>query len=64
MQFDPNHNELPLTHEILTDRAIAIKIVGVGGAGSNAIDRLKMDNLERLQLAVIGEQQQAFAVGV
>ena len=46
MQFDPNHNELPLTHEILTDRAIAIKIVGVGGAGSNAIDRLKMVGLE------------------
>ena len=26
---------------------------GVGGAGSNAVDRLKMENLERLQLAVI-----------
>ena len=61
MQFDPNHNELPLTHEILTDRAIAIKIVGVGGAGSNAIDRLKMDNLERLQLAVINTDQQALS---
>jgi cell division protein FtsZ len=61
MQFDPNHNELPLTHEILTDRAIAIKIVGVGGAGSNAIDRLKMDNLERVQLAVINTDQQALS---
>jgi cell division protein FtsZ len=61
MQFDPNRNELPLTHEILTDRAIAIKIVGVGGAGSNAIDRLKMDNLERVQLAVINTDQQALS---
>lgn len=61
MQFDPNHNELPLTHEILTDRSIAIKMVGVGGAGSNAIDRLKMDNLARLQLAVINTDLQALS---
>jgi cell division protein FtsZ len=61
MQFDPHRNELPLTHEILTDRSIAIKLVGVGGAGSNAIDRLKMDNLERLQLAVINTDLQALS---
>ncbi len=61
MQFDPRHNELPLTHEILTDRSIAIKIVGVGGAGSNAVDRLKMENLERLQLAVINTDLQALS---
>jgi cell division protein FtsZ len=61
MQFDPHHNELPLTHEILTDRSIAIKLVGVGGAGSNAIDRLKMENLERLQLAVINTDLQALS---
>lgn len=61
MQFDPNHNELPLTREILTDRSVAIKMVGVGGAGSNAIDRLKMDNLERLQLAVINTDLQALS---
>ena len=61
MQFDPNHNELPLTHEILTDRSIAIKLLGVGGAGSNAVDRLKMENLERLQLAVINTDFQALS---
>ncbi|HUJ42712.1 MAG TPA: cell division protein FtsZ [Opitutaceae bacterium] len=61
MQFDPNRNELPLTHEILTDRTIAIKLVGVGGAGSNAIDRLKMENLARLQLAVINTDLQALS---
>ena len=61
MQFDPQKNELPLTHEILTDRSIAIKLVGVGGAGSNAVDRLKMENLERLQLAVVNTDLQALA---
>ncbi len=54
-------NELPLTHEILTDRTIAIKLVGVGGAGSNAVDRLKMENLERLQMAVINTDNQALS---
>ena len=56
-----NLNELPLEHSLLTDRNIAIKLVGVGGAGSNAIDRLKMENLERLQLAVINTDYQALA---
>lgn len=56
-----NLNELPLEHALLTDRAIAIKLVGVGGAGSNAVDRLKMENLERLQLAVVNTDHQALA---
>ncbi len=56
-----NLNELPLEHTLLTDRNIAIKMVGVGGAGSNAVDRLKMENLERLQLAVINTDYQALA---
>ena len=56
-----NLNELPLEHALLTDRNIAIKLVGVGGAGSNAVDRLKMENLERLQLAVINTDYQALS---
>lgn len=56
-----NLNELPLEHSLLTDRNIAIKLVGVGGAGANAVDRLKMENLERLQLAVINTDYQALA---
>ncbi len=56
-----NLNELPLEHSLLTDRNIAIKLVGVGGAGSNAVDRLKMENLERLQLAVINTDHQALS---
>lgn len=56
-----NLNELPLEHGLLTDRNVAIKLVGVGGAGSNAVDRLKMENLERLQMAVINTDYQALA---
>lgn len=56
-----NANELPLEHQVLADRDIAIKLVGVGGAGSNAVDRLKMDNLDRMQLAVINTDQQALS---
>jgi cell division protein FtsZ len=56
-----NLNELPLEHSLLTDRNIAIKLIGVGGAGSNAVDRLKMENLERLQLAVINTDHQALS---
>lgn len=56
-----NLNELPLEHALLADKNIAIKLVGVGGAGSNAVDRLKMENLERLQLAVVNTDYQALA---
>lgn len=56
-----NLNELPLEHQLLVDRNVAIKLVGVGGAGANAVDRLKMENLERLQLAVINTDYQALA---
>ncbi|MDI1250551.1 MAG: cell division protein FtsZ [Lacunisphaera sp.] len=50
-------NELPL--EALTDRDVGIKLIGVGGGGSNAVDRLKMENLDRLQLAVINTDLKA-----
>jgi len=56
-----NLDELPLEHRLLTDRNVAIKLIGVGGAGSNAVDRLKMENLDRLQLAVINTDHQALA---
>src|SRR5512146_3316071 len=56
-----NFNELPLETSLLTDRNVAIKLVGVGSAGSNAVDRLKMENLERLQLAVVNTDHQALS---
>ena len=52
---------LPLSADLLTDRRIAIKVVGLGGAGANAVDRLKMENLDRLQMAVINTDAQALA---
>lgn len=52
---------LPFSADLLTDRRIAIKVIGLGGAGSNAVDRLKMENLDRLQMAVINTDAQALA---
>jgi cell division protein FtsZ len=57
--MDQTSNELPL--EALTDRNVGIKLVGVGGGGSNAVDRLKMENLDRLQLAVINTDFKALS---
>ena len=56
-----NPNELPLEHQVLCDRNVAIKLIGVRGAGTNAVDRLKMESLERLQLAVINTDNQALS---
>jgi len=55
--MDNPSNELPL--EALADRDVGIKLIGVGGGGSNAVDRLKMENLDRLQLAVINTDLKA-----
>ncbi|WP_438482177.1 cell division protein FtsZ [Oleiharenicola lentus] len=57
--MDNLHSELPL--EALADRDVGIKLVGVGGGGSNAVDRLKMENLDRLQLAVINTDFKALS---
>ncbi|MEZ5414334.1 MAG: cell division protein FtsZ [Opitutaceae bacterium] len=57
-----NLNELPLQPTVTPgDPNITIKLVGVGGAGSNAVDRLKMEGLERLHLAVMNTDSQALA---
>ena len=56
-----NPNELPLEHRLLSDRNVAIKLIGVGGAGANAVDRLKMENLASLQLAAINTDHQALS---
>jgi cell division protein FtsZ len=54
-------HELPLTPDTdnLGDRSVSIKVIGLGGAGGNAVDRIKMENLDRLQLAVINTDLQA-----
>jgi len=57
--MDNPSNELPL--EAMSDRNVGIKLIGVGGGGSNAVDRLKMENLDRLQLAVINTDFKALS---
>jgi cell division protein FtsZ len=49
--FSPNNEERPAR----------IKLIGVGGAGSNAADRLRMVNLEHVDLAVVNTDSQALA---
>ena len=41
--------------------SLKIKIIGVGGAGTNAVDGLKLDNLGDVRLAVINTDAQALA---
>jgi cell division protein FtsZ len=50
---------LPLEPDALADRSVAIKLVGVGGGGTNAVDRLKLENLDRLRLAVVNTDYKA-----
>ncbi len=54
-------HELPLTpsSDPLSDRNVAIKVIGLGGAGGNAVDRLKMDHLDGLHFAAINTDLQA-----
>lgn len=51
------------THSLLNESATAtglkIKIIGVGGAGTNAVDSLKLDDLSDVQFAVINTDAQA-----
>lgn len=46
----------------IEDRAIRIKIIGVGGAGNNAVDRLKLDNLGHVDLAVVNTDSKTLSV--
>ena len=44
-----------------SEENIRIKIIGVGGAGNNAVDRLKLDNLSNVNLAVVNTDGQVLA---
>lgn len=46
------------------DENIPIKVVGVGGAGSNALDRVVLDGLERADLVAINTDVQSLASSV
>ncbi len=46
------------------ERPVNIKLIGVGGAGCNAIDRLQLANLERVTFAAVNTDSQALAGSV
>lgn len=46
------------------DDLITIKVVGVGGAGSNALDRVVLDGLERAELIAMNTDVQSLASSV
>ena len=46
------------------DEVIPIKVVGVGGAGSNALDRIVLDGLERAEVLAINTDVQSLASSV
>jgi len=47
-----------------TEEFIPIKIVSVGGAGSNALDRIVLDGLERADVVAINTDVQSLASSV
>jgi cell division protein FtsZ len=51
----------PLIDVSLPDGALRIKIVGVGGAGTNAVDRIKLEDLEQVHLAAIDTDSQTLS---
>ena len=55
--MDQPPTELPFP--VPADRSLVLKLIGVGGGGSNAVDRLKRENLERLHLAVVNTDLKA-----
>ncbi len=46
------------------EEEIQIKVIGVGGAGSNALDRIVLDGLEKAQLIAINTDVQSLASSV
>ncbi|MEP6956658.1 MAG: cell division protein FtsZ [Chthoniobacterales bacterium] len=46
------------------DDSIPITVIGVGGAGSNALDRIVLDGLERAELIVANTEAQSLASSV
>ena len=53
------------SNEVSEDKAasdlIQVKVIGVGGAGNNTVDRLKLDNLGGVNLAAVNTDGQVLA---
>jgi cell division protein FtsZ len=59
--MDEGHSPAVSLNDSLPERHTSIKIIGVGGAGSNGVDRLKMENLGQVPLVAINTDAQALA---
>ncbi|MDP0500926.1 MAG: cell division protein FtsZ [Verrucomicrobiota bacterium JB022] len=55
-------SDSPLQSAELDSHGIRVKIVGVGGAGNNAVDRLKIDQLDQVDLAVVNTDTKTLSV--
>ncbi|MEX0326727.1 MAG: cell division protein FtsZ [Puniceicoccaceae bacterium] len=53
--------EDPLVSDQLPDGGLRIKIIGVGGAGTNAVDRIKLEDLEQVHLTAIDTDSQVLS---
>ena len=51
----------PLVDDQLPDGGLRIKIIGIGGAGTNAVDRIKLEDLEQVHLTAIDTDSQVLA---
>lgn len=62
----PNKSEKPdsSNRRPLAEKKVRIKVVGVGGAGINAVDRLVLDGFDEVSLLVINTDAQALASSV
>ena len=54
-------NEDPLIDDQMTDGSLTIKIIGIGGAGTNAVDRIKLEDLEQVHLTAIDTDSQVLS---
>jgi cell division protein FtsZ len=51
----------PLVEGHLPDGGLRIKIIGVGGAGTNAVDRIKLEDLEQVHLTAVDTDSQVLS---
>ena len=51
----------PLVEDPMPEGTLRIKIIGVGGAGTNAVDRIKLEDLEQVHLTAIDTDSQVLA---
>ncbi len=54
-------DEDPLIEDQMHDGSLKIKIIGVGGAGTNAVDRIKLEDLEQVHLTAIDTDSQVLS---